>query len=83
MRKRWNRLSALLLAAWLLAAPVLPALAVDGDAITISTMEDLRRFGKSCALDAWSRGKTVSLTADLDLKGEEFVPIPTVGGTFL
>ena len=83
MRKRWNRLSALLLAAWLLAAPVLPALAVDGDAITISTMEDLRRFGKSCALDAWSRGKTVSLTADLDLKGEEFVPIPTFGGTFL
>ena len=84
MNKRLNsRLLALLLAWWLIASFVLPAAKAAGpEAVTISTVEDLLRFQKNCALDTWSQGRTVILTADLDLKDEEFTPIPTFGGTF-
>lgn len=85
MNKRLNnRLLALLLAWWLIASFVLPAAKAAGpEAVTISTVEDLLRFQKNCALDSWSRGKTFLLTADLDLAQEEFTPIPTFGGIFL
>ena len=83
MRKSVNRLFSLLLAAWMLAAPILPARAADGDTVTISSAADLQRFAKNCALDTWSQGKTVTLAADLDLSGVDFTPIPTFGGTFL
>ena len=86
MNKRFtNRLLTLLLAGWLLASFVLPvARAEEGpEAVTISTVEDLRQLAKNCALDTWSQGRTVTLTADLDLASEEFSPIPTFGGTFL
>ena len=43
---------------------------------------NLTFFLYACALDRWSRGKTVRLEADLDLAGMEFTPIPTFGGTF-
>lgn len=66
-----------------LALPVTGAAAPEGDTITISTVEDLQKFAKSCSLDTWSQGKTVTLTADLDLTGADFAPIPTFGGTFL
>ena len=39
-------------------------------------------MAKDCALDAWSRDKTVVLTAGLDLTGADFTPIPTFGGVF-
>lgn len=85
MNKRFtNRLLTLLLAWWLVASFVLPAAkAAEGEQITISTVEDLRAFSQSCALDTWSQGKTVTLTADLNLEAEEFTPIPTFGGIFL
>ena len=83
MRKRANRLFAILLAAWILTTLALPAWAAEESAITISSVEDLQRFGQNCALDTWSQGKTVTLTADLDLSGVDFAPIPTFGGTFL
>ena len=83
MRKRLNRLFSLLLALGLLAALTAPVQAGAADAVAISSVEDFQRFGKNCALDTWSRGKTVRLTADLDLMGVEFAPIPTFGGTFL
>lgn len=86
MNKRFNdRLTALLLAGWLIASfalPVAGAAGPEGDTVAISTEEELRRLAKDCALDTWSRGKTFILTADLDLEGEEFTPIPTFGGTF-
>lgn len=86
MNKRFNdRLTALLLAGWLIASFALPVTRAAGpeeDTVTISTEEELRRLAKDCALDTWSRGKTFVLTADLDLAGEEFTPIPTFGGTF-
>ena len=63
MNKRFtDRLLALLLAWWLLASFAMPMTRAEpGDTVTISTVEDLLRFAKSCALDTWSQGKTVVL----------------------
>lgn len=78
-----RRAASLLLALCLLAGAALPMARGAEDEITISSAEELLDFAGRCALDAWSRGKTVRLTADLDLGGAEFTPIPTFGGTFL
>lgn len=78
-----RRAASLLLALCLLAGTVLPAVRADGAEVAISSVEDLLDFASSCSLDTWSRGKTVRLTADLDLTGIDFAPIPTFGGTFL
>ncbi len=51
--------------------------------VEISTVEDFLSFAADCSLDTWSQGKTFVLTADLDLAGRSFDPIPTFGGTFL
>ena len=85
-----DRALSLLLAGWLLfslAAPLAwAAPQAEGDPpaelVTISSVKDLLAFSKSCALDTWSQGKTVSLAADLDLTGVDFTPIPTFGGDF-
>lgn len=76
----------LLLAGWLLVFPMLPtawALSAESDTIIISSSAEFLAFAKNCALDTWSQGKTVVLTADLDLADTEFTPIPTFGGAFL
>ena len=78
-----RKLTALLLAVWLLAGTAQPMAWSDGDEITISSAKELVGFSKSCALDTWSQGKTVRLTADIDLTAVDFAPIPTFGGTFL
>ena len=80
MAKRTNLLAALLALSLLfsLAAPV----AAAGGEITISSPEDLIQLAKDCTLDSWSQGKRVVLTADIDLTGSAFTPIPTFGGTF-
>ena len=87
MRKQaFRRLGALLAAACLLLGTALPgALAAQEEhtQITIATAEDWEDLAKRCALDAWSRGRTVVLTADLDLSGRENVCVPTFGGTLL
>lgn len=51
--------------------------------ILISNRDDFRAFAENCALDSWSKGKTVSLETDLDFGGEDIAPIPTFSGTFL
>ena len=53
MNKRFtDRLLALLLAWWLLASFAMPMTRAEpGDTVTISTVEDLLRFAKGCALD--------------------------------
>ncbi len=80
MRKAW----ALLLALWLLAGTCAPrALAAGAEVVELSTVEDFLSFAKNCSLDTWSQGKTFVLTADLDLTGRGFPPIPTFGGAFL
>ena len=80
MKRIHNRLVILLIFALLLslAAPVGAA----GSRITIRTPEDLVELSRRCSLDSWSRGKTVVLSADLDLSDVAFSSIPTFGGTF-
>ena len=80
MKRNHNRRAILLIFALLLslAAPVGAA----GSRITIRTPEDLVELSRRCSLDSWSRGKTVVLSADLDLSDVEFSSIPTFGGTF-
>lgn len=81
MRNR-KRAAALALICALLAPWAGQARAAGGGAVSIRTAEDLMELSQSCTLDAWSRGKTVVLEADLELSGVEFQPIPTFGGTF-
>lgn len=85
MRNKGKRTAAAILAVLLilsmLGSSVLMAAAAETN-ITISSVEDLESFVKNCALDSWSQGKTVTLTADLDLTDSDFTPIPTFGGTF-
>ncbi|MBU5450313.1 hypothetical protein [Acetivibrio sp. MSJd-27] len=52
------------------------------DTIFLSTVEDFRVLSKKCSLDTWSQGKQILLMNDLDFTGNEFIPIPTFGGTF-
>ncbi len=83
MNKPARRAASLLLALCLLAGPVIAAAPGAEAAITISSVSQLEAFAKDCSLDTWSQGKTVRLTADLDLENREFTSIPTFGGTFL
>lgn len=77
-----KRLSALALCLLLLLG-LLPAPALaEGGVVTVSTEAELLDLAKNCALDAWSRDKTVRLTADLDLTGLDFTPIPSFSGRF-
>lgn len=50
--------------------------------ISISTVDDLNKLAKLCHEDSWSRDKTISLEADIDLKGKTFEYIPYLAGTF-
>lgn len=50
--------------------------------IVISTAEELAELAESFTLDSRSKGKTVTLAADIDLGYSEFSPIPSFGGTF-
>ena len=81
--KTFKRRAASLVLALCLLAAALPGARADGAETLISSVEDLLAFAKQCSLDAWSQGKTVRLTADLDLTEADFTPIPTFGGTFL
>lgn len=83
MRKPVKRLSALLLAGCLLSSALPAAAAGEKADLTIASAGDFLAFAEACSLDAWSQGKTVRLTADLDLTGTDFTPVPTFGGTFL
>ena len=71
-------------------APSGPASAPDpaaqaagpAETITVATPHDLAALAANCTLDAWSRNKTVQLTADLDLTAVDFQPIPVFCGVF-
>ena len=80
MKRIHNRLAILLIFALLLSCPA--PVGAAGSRITIRTPEDLVELSRRCSLDSWSRGKTVVLSADLDLSDVEFSSIPTFGGTF-
>ena len=82
--KAFSRVLALVLCGVLCLSLSLPALAAaDGDeVIYLRTAEDLRALSDNCALDSWSRGRRVVLTADVSLHGVDFAPIATFSGTF-
>lgn len=74
-----------LLAALLLTACLLPArsyAAQDADVIHIGSEAELAELAARCALDTWSRGRTVVLDCDLTLSDGSFLPIPSFGGVF-
>lgn len=83
--KTVKRALSFLLVLGLFAGPGLTGGRADppGEEITVSSAEELQALAQQCSLDTWSRGKTVRLTADIDLSGQAFSPIPTFGGTFL
>lgn len=56
--------------------------AAASNTIVISTAEELAELSETFTLDSRSKGKTVTLAADIDLGYSEFSPIPTFGGTF-
>ena len=78
------RTMTLALTAALLMTPFAPqaAAAQDPDVITIHSASDFLQVAEACALDTWSQGKTVCLSADIHLPGDQFAPVPTFGGTF-
>ena len=84
-KERWIAagLAAVLLAGFLFPALVYAAETEDG-AIHIQSQQDLQILAESCRLDTWSQGKTVILDRDitLDEDAQDFLPIPTFGGTF-
>lgn len=79
--KQIQRGAALLTVLALLCTLTLPAAAAS-DTVTIATVQDLIDFSKQCTRDTWSQGITVELTADLDLNGSDFTPVPIFQGTF-
>lgn len=79
--KHTPRFAALLTVLALLCTLILPAAAAS-DTVTIATAQDFVDFSKQCTRDTWSQGLTVELTADLDLSGSDFTPVPIFQGTF-
>ena len=83
MKKKHNKFIAVLLILFLCLQIAVPASAEESkNTIKIYTAEDFLEFADNCSLDTWSKDKTVVLQADISLKGEEFKPIATFGGTF-
>lgn len=56
---------------------------VPGDAIILSTPEDVLALAENCRVNTWSVGKTVALANDINMTETDFQGIPTFGGTFL
>lgn len=79
--KHTQRFAALLTVLALLCTLTLPAAAAS-DTVTLATAQDFADFSKQCTRDTWSQGLTVELTADLDLSGSDFTPVPIFQGTF-
>lgn len=80
MRKR---IVTILLCLVLLCTCLTPASAEETADVTISSVEELLKFAENCRLDSYSRGLTVSLSADLDLTDAGFESIPWFAGTFM
>ncbi len=58
------------------------ASSADKDEIFISSAEEMAEFSENCHLDSWSKGKNVTLTADINLTDIDFEPVPIFSGTF-
>ena len=91
MRSKLGRVAlALLLSACLLPVGGLSAFAqelsvpatVEGQTVTITTLDDFRQLQADCTYDAYSKGKVVQLEADLDLSSLDDCQIAYFAGTF-
>lgn len=72
-----------LMACVLFASFASPVFAVEQERIvSIDSTQEFLEFAKNCTLDTWSQGKEFRLTSDLDLRGTDFVSVPTFGGLF-
>ena len=80
MKKLLQRISSLMLAAFMLIPLAVFADDAGERKIYISTADELLRFSDECSLDSWSVGKIVEITADISLEGRSFEPIPTFAG---
>ncbi|MDD5945252.1 MAG: hypothetical protein PUD43_06005 [Clostridia bacterium] len=76
-----KRVVSVILAVMLIAACV-PAVFADERIINIETAEDLEKLAENCTLDSWSRGVTVVLKNNINVRGSSFKQIPTFGGRF-
>lgn len=74
-------LSLVFLAAVLCPTAVFAEEGETSSAITISTVEEFLDFAEHCRVDAWSVGRTVTLTQDIDLFGTGFEGIASFSGT--
>ena len=77
-----KRLLSFLLSLALLFCALPAGVSADGQTIRVGTAEELCLLSRDCVLDTRSAGITVLLTADIDLSGSDFEPIPLFGGTF-
>ncbi|MBE6948771.1 MAG: hypothetical protein E7456_02880 [Ruminococcaceae bacterium] len=78
-----NKIVSLLLALLLILPNMGVAFAdTTGNAVSIGTAEEFIEFTHNCSLDTWSQGKTVTLTANIDLTGYDNITIPAFSGTF-
>lgn len=84
MNHNAKRLLSALVSLCMLASLLAPAVCAEGEetiTMQVATADQLVALAKDCRLDSWSRGRTVELTADIDLTGTGFSGIPTFGGT--
>lgn len=54
----------------------------DGNVINVGSVEEFMEIAENCKYDKWSVGKTINLTADIDLSKEKFRGIGYFNGTF-
>ena len=87
-KERWFRgiLSLSMAAVLLLSSAPVSALAEeasnDGNVIEVSCEQDLLDLAANCKLNSYSLGKTVELTADIQVYSPNFNGIPFFNGTF-
>lgn len=80
-----NKIIAVLLTVQLVLCMVLgsfPPAFAEGDTIAIDSKDAFVAFARTCTLDSASQGKAAELMCDIDFSGDEFIPVPTFGGTF-
>ncbi len=77
-----KRITALLAALLLLLSLSPAALAAEDETVSIADADAFLRFAKACEQESYSAGRVFELTADIDLSGTDFSPVPYFAGTF-
>lgn len=82
--KKTNSFISIIMILLIIASTIAPTFAIKSQVedVYISTVEDLIQLSQDCSYDNWSKGRTVFLNEDIDLKGIDFLPIPIFLGTF-